>query len=517
MSCIRFVSWILALSVAAKATNDPTEDMEFYLTLGHSVTCAVETGSVKCWGNGVHGQLGLESASDLLQPQETPIDLGGDFAVSSVRCGGNACCALSFAGSIKCWGGSSYGGLGYGDTNWRGDSVGEMGDNLGTVDLGSDFVVQQVVTTGDYSCALSEDSEIKCWGRNNAGQLGQGHTTFLGDNANEMGDNLYPVDLGSDFEPILLEGPCAMSTQRKVKCWGWNWDGRLGLGDSDNRGDAVGEMGDNLPVLDFGDFNVSSIHCSATSCCVLSFEGSVKCWGANVYGQLGYGDTENRGDEPGEMGDSLPVLDLGADFVVETLSIGYISSCAQSTEGIIKCWGQNYFGQLGYGDTDNRGDHSGEMGDLLQPLNLGSVFSSGVRLAYSGQSNFHFCVFEESGDFLVKCWGRNNEGQLGYGDTANRGDLPGQMGNNLTFVDTGFTFSPTTAPTTVAPSAEPTAAPTPCDALETCARLDAVEDAVEGLQDAVDRLDALGQAVESLENTMAAMYALLATYGEDSG
>lgn len=75
---------------------------------------------------------------------------------------------------------------------------------------------------------------------------------------------------------------------------------------------------------------------------------------------------------------------------------------------------------------------------------------------------------------------------------------------------------PTADPTTVSPSADPTAPPTACNALETCARLDAVEDAVDGLQDAVHRLDVLEQAVDSLENTMAAMSALLAAYGADS-
>ena len=72
-----------------------------------------------------------------------------------------------------------------------------MGDNLPFVDLGTGKTATQVVTGLYHTCALLNDATVKCWGYNNDGQLGQGHTDALGDESGEMGDNLPIVDLGS--------------------------------------------------------------------------------------------------------------------------------------------------------------------------------------------------------------------------------------------------------------------------------------------------------------------------------
>ena len=81
----------------------------------------------------------------------------------------------------------------------------------------------------------------------------------------------------------------------------------LGLGDTLNRGDEPGEMGDNLPAVDLGTAAVPiAISAGSEHTCVILSGGGVKCWGGNSYGQLGLGDTSTRGDAPGEMGDNLP-------------------------------------------------------------------------------------------------------------------------------------------------------------------------------------------------------------------
>eukprot|EP01083_Nonionella_stella_P165814 552662_1 len=99
--------------------------------------------------------------------------------------------------------------------------------------------------------------------------------------------------------------------------------------------------------------------------CALSTTNKVKCWGYNLYGQLGYGDTNNRGDEANEMGDILLEIDLGTNFIPMQIAIGWFHTCALSTANKVKCFGYNEFGQLGYGDTNNRGDASNQMGDTL--------------------------------------------------------------------------------------------------------------------------------------------------------
>eukprot|EP01083_Nonionella_stella_P304493 1058475_1 len=88
-----------------------------------------------------------------------------------------------------------------------------------------------------------------------------------------------------------------------------------------------------------------------------------KMWGDNFYGQLGYGDNKTRGDETNEMSDNLLEIDLGTSFIPKQIAGGYDHTCALSTGNKVKCWGYNSHGQLGYGDTNDRGDEANEMGD----------------------------------------------------------------------------------------------------------------------------------------------------------
>eukprot|EP01083_Nonionella_stella_P156828 508282_1 len=117
---------------------------------------------------------------------------------------------------------------------------------------------------------------------------------------------------------------CALSSQfHTVKCFGGNVAGSLGLGDTRPRGDEAGEMGENLPTIDLGsNFDVIQIVAGRQHSCGLSFAGTVKCFGHNVNGQLGLGDTNNRGDEANEMGDNLPDVDLGSNFNPVQIALG---------------------------------------------------------------------------------------------------------------------------------------------------------------------------------------------------
>ena len=146
-------------------------------------------------------------------------------------------------------------------------------------------------------------------------------------------------------------------------------------------------------------------------------------------GNLGMEMLNNRGDNSNEMGDNLPYVDVGGTVV--QLELGQSHTCALLDNGKVKCWGLNDEGQLGYGDTNNRGDNSNEMGDNLPYVDVGGTV---VQLEL-GES--HACALLDNGK--VKCWGLNDEGQLGYGDTNNRGDNPDEMGADLTLV---FTICP---------------------------------------------------------------------------
>jgi len=157
-----------------------------------------------------------------------------------------------------------------------------------------------------------------------------------------------------------------------VKCWGGNfWNGQLGLGDTNDRGDASGEMGDNLPAVDLGTGRTATaIAAGGFQTCAILDDKSVKCWGKNHHGQLGLGDTNARGDASGEMGDNLPAVDLGTGRSATAIATAPWRTCALLDDTSVKCWGRNVFGTLGLGDTIDRGGSPGEMGNNLPAIDV---------------------------------------------------------------------------------------------------------------------------------------------------
>eukprot|EP01083_Nonionella_stella_P185515 676693_1 len=227
-----------------------------------------------------------------------------------------------------------------------------------------------------------------------------------------------------------------------AKCWGLNMYGELGYGDTQNRGDETNEMGDDLLVIDLGwNFTPIQITLGYRHTCALSTNNTVKCWGYNFYGQLGYGDMKTRGSEPNQMGDNLLEINLGSDFLAKQIVAGSEHTCALSTKNSVKCWGFNLYGQLGYSDIyDNRGDVSNEMADNLLEIDLGSNFTPVQIAASVGIVGYdHTCAL--SAMYKVKCFGYNYHGELGYGDTNNRGGTSNTMGDDLPEIDLGFNFT----------------------------------------------------------------------------
>ena len=137
-------------------------------------------------------------------------------------------------------------------------------------------------------------------------------------------------------------------------------------------------VGDALPFVDLGAGRTfMAVTGGRAFNCALLDNGRVKCWGGNAQGQLGLGNTASIGntnhrDTPGEMGDALPFVDLATDRTAKAISAGRNHVCVSLDNGRFKCWGDNFRGTLGLGDTDNRGDAPGEMGDALPFLDLGN-------------------------------------------------------------------------------------------------------------------------------------------------
>jgi hypothetical protein len=294
-----------------------------------------------------------------------------------IAAGGFHSCALLENGTVKCWGDNFYGQLGQGDMADRGDNDGEMGDLLAPVDLGEGRTATAITAGVSHSCAVLDDGAVKCWGDNFDGRLGYGDTTRRGDNDGEMGDGLAPVDLGPGRTATAVTASlfhtCALLDGGSVKCWGNNGNGQLGQGDIVDRGDEPDEMGDVLVPVDLGVGRTAlAITARDLHTCALLDDGAVKCWGDNFFGQLGQGDTTRRGDNAGEMGASLAPVDLGAERTATAITAGRSHTCALLDDGAVKCWGFNLQGQLGQGDSDDRGDEPGELGDSLTHLSLHS-------------------------------------------------------------------------------------------------------------------------------------------------
>jgi alpha-tubulin suppressor-like RCC1 family protein len=276
-----------------------------------------------------------------------------------------------------------------------------------------------------------DNRRVKCWGRNPSGQLGQGDIDNRGDQPGEMGADLLPIALGTGRTAIAVTAgtnhTCALLDNHQVKCWGNNAAGQLGLGDPNSRGNAPGEMGDNLPPVDLGPGRTATaISAGSSYTCALLDNRRVKCWGANAAGQLGQGDIDNRGDAPSEMGADLLPIALGTGRTATAITAGANNTtCAVLDNGRAKCWGNNVAGQLGQGDIDNRGDAPSEMGDNLPPVDLGP----GRTVTAINVGSNHACAHLDNRQ--IRCWGNNANGQLGLGNTNDRGDQPGEMGTNL--------------------------------------------------------------------------------------
>jgi len=240
---------------------------------------------------------------------------------------------------------------------------------------------------------------VKCWGANAFGQLGLGDERTRGDSRSTMGNNLPFVDLGTGRTARALSAgvafTCALLDDGSVKCWGRG--DRLGLGSKSNRGVAPGQMGDALPPVDLGaDGKAISIASGPVATCAVLDTGQTKCWGS-ACGAMASCEPDVAGDEPGEMGDALPPLALGTGVRVRRLAVGMANACALLDDDSLKCWGRNVNGELGLGDW--RAHSCGGMGEALPPVDFGA----GHTVRHVAVGFGYTCVVLDSDE--LKCWG----------------------------------------------------------------------------------------------------------------
>lgn len=286
------------------------------VSVGGSHVCAVRSGGVLCWGANPDGQLGNGTTTD----SSVPLPVSGlQHGVSSVSAGVAHTCAVLSSGSVDCWGANSNGQLGNGSTTDSSTPVAVSGLQGRAVAIAAGLA---------HTCALLETGIVECWGSNSNGQLGDGKAL----------DSSVPVPVvGLSGAASISAGDahtCARLRDGKVMCWGWNIEGQLGDGSGADSSVPV-------PVTGLGG-KVTAITTGGSHTCALEAGGSVMCWGANLYGQLGNGTTADS---------QTPVAVIGLQSGVVTMDAGLYDTCALLMGGAATCWGWSAQGQLGTGST----------------------------------------------------------------------------------------------------------------------------------------------------------------------
>jgi len=377
-------------------------------------SCALTTGGgVSCWGINKYGQLGDGSG----QQRNVPVQvIGLTSGVSDVTVGWNHACAVVSGGGLECWGWNYYGQLGDGTkiTRSKPVKVSRLTDGIRDIAVG-----------WAHTCVATGLGAGKCWGSNATGQLGDGTQSNSGTPLAVVGLESVPVGTRTitptPITPMLTNTPisitptmaltkrisptplptgtgalaitaglfdtCALTGNNIVMCWGENTSGQLGEGSTANTvspGAVRGLSG-----------HITAIATSGMHTCALTEEGTVKCWGENQRGELGDGTTTDR---------TLPVDATVFIGIGRSIALGMDLTCVLTDSGGVKCWGSNRYGQLGNGTNT----------DSLTPVDVIGL-TSGVTAISAGLESV--CAVTDSG--AVKCWGYNLDGQLGDGTTTN--------------------------------------------------------------------------------------------------
>ncbi|MCS6774127.1 MAG: hypothetical protein NZ693_08455 [Thermoflexales bacterium] len=336
---------------------------------GELHTCViVQTGEVWCWGSNDAGQLGSDGDQSTV-----PVEVVGlSSAARAISAGARHTCALLDNGTVQCWGNNANGQLGNG----------EMGSSSRPVSVQGLSNVRVIAAGGYHTCALTANNQMRCWGANALGQLGDGTTS----------DRVAPVAVRdvSDVRAISagLYHTCAVVQRGEIRCWGLNDTGQLGNGEAAKVLAPASVSGLTGAVR--------ALATGSEHTCALTADSSVRCWGANGYGQLGDGSQQSR---------ATPVAVLGLSGSARLIVVGGGHTCALVDSGDVLCWGQNQSGQLGNNSTDN----------LSSPERVLTLPRDVQSLVAGSQ---HTCALTAAGGVL--CWGSNRDGQLGDGTTTDR-------------------------------------------------------------------------------------------------
>jgi alpha-tubulin suppressor-like RCC1 family protein len=232
--------------------------------------------------------------------------------------------------------------------------------------------VVDIAASQSFACAVIVSGDVHCWGDNSKRQMGRVSGTGYpaGQPVTGTGSNgdLSRVSLGNFKAVAVTAGTlhaCAMSNDGRVKCWGDNNMGQLGLNFTTSWGNpvpnladsgALTEMGDNLLAINLGTDSQGNARTAVQivagdyHTCALLKDGNAVCWGDNAFGQLGIGTTNSVAIANGQMGAQLQLVTLPFGNKILKLAAGGSSTCAVLSNNSVVCWGDNTVAQLGTGN-----------------------------------------------------------------------------------------------------------------------------------------------------------------------
>lgn len=367
---------------------------------GHS--CARRADStVACWGTDSSGQLGdgiLGGAnrSDPAAVRSGPGSAAALTNAAAITAGTAHNCVRMGDGQVRCWGANGGGQLG--DPSVTGTNEPAPFIVVDHLSLPGAVALSGVISVAvgvSHSCALLTSGGIKCWGANDQGQLGNGTTSpqFLTSDVVGLGDNGVIGITSGELHS------CALLSDSTVRCWGRNTVGQVGNG-------TTSATPQTTAAAVVGLSDAVAIAAGRSHTCALRVNGAVVCWGDNVFGKLGDGTTQAR---------PSPVAVQGITDAV-AIGAGAVHSCAVRVNGTVRCWGGNGFGQLGNNDQSSQ-----ELAPVIvrriveltvgnPPQVLPFAFEL-VNIATIEGGDFHTCAVR--GDGQPVCWGDNFGGQVG--------------------------------------------------------------------------------------------------------
>lgn len=243
------------------------------LAAGENHSCAArEDGSVRCWGEDVYGACSAEPRRHG-RMQTVPRGVDGLRDVDRLVLG-KASCAILRDRTFRCWATDLMFVYAAGDEDGQGFST--LNKVRGVVDLG----LGSRGASDQDACAVLENGQIWCWGRNLGERVGQSRGGQKRMRAKRFGDI-------ADAEQIVAGTRhfCVRRRDGTVWCWGENGDGQLGDGTTVDR---------NRPVKAVDLENVVDLSAGPRHSCAVRSNGKVLCWGENDWGQLGDGTKVDR-------------------------------------------------------------------------------------------------------------------------------------------------------------------------------------------------------------------------------